>query len=748
MARSRSKSRNSNPPPTWDERLINALAPWRKEIGGIILFMLAAVTLLALPGFTEAGWLGWWTSLLRQLFGWGAYPFCLSAMLGGLHVALAKIERPYQIAPAQVIGFELILLTSLPLSHQLTNSSLPDAYLGRGGGLVGWALSTPLLDFFGPFLTGFFYLSLLLYGVGLLARIGWGDILRSLHNASTFLEEVAETVAPPEARDVGLGQERPSLPPQQPQTAPPQTNLAIPPPQAAPAPAAVPAPGLSPTPTAARSTSRRSRRLPHISLLEQGGSFGLPEAEIERKKRIIEQTLGDFGIPAEVTEIRRGPSVTQFGVEPGYLERTDAEGEVQLKKIRIGQIAALQKDLALALAVSRLRIQAPIPGRGVVGVEVPNDDISMVRLRPIIESAEFGRLHSPLAVGLGRDVTGSAVAVDLARLPHLLIAGTTGSGKSVCLNAMIANLVFNNSPDELHLIMIDPKKVELIRFNGLPHLIGGVEVEADRAVGMLRWLTAEMDRRYETFAHLGARNILSYNNKAVGHSSPEIRPLPYITVFIDELADLMHTYPGDVERTLCRLAQMARATGIHLVVATQRPSTDVITGLIKANFPARLSFSVASSTDSRVILDSVGAEQLLGKGDMLFLSPEASAPVRVQGVFVDDEEVGRIVTHWHNALPDFEPMAAPWESLIAKYALLDETDPLLETAIEIAKQQDNISTSLLQRRLRVGFPRAARIMEYLHEMGLVEDPETGGKTRRTLVDEEDDPLDDILFDAD
>jgi DNA segregation ATPase FtsK/SpoIIIE, S-DNA-T family len=742
MARSRSKRKSNNPPPTWDERLINALLPWRKEIGGVILFVLAIITLLALPGFTQAGWLGWWTSLLRQLFGWGAYPLCLSAAAGGLHVAFSKVERPYNITPTQVIGFELILLTALPLSHQLTNATLPDAYLGRGGGLVGWALSTPLLDFFGPLLTGLFYLSLLLYGLGLMVQVGWIDILRTLHNISNFLAGVAATVAPPEETETA---EETAVEAAPVRPLPPQSNLAAPPPQ--PPPTAAPIINNQ-QPIAPKPASRRSRRLPHISLLESGGSFGLPEAEIERKKQIIEQTLADFGIPAQVTQIRRGPSVTQFGVEPGYLERTDADGEVQLKKIRIGQIAALQKDLALALAVTRLRIQAPVPGEGVVGVEVPNDDISMVRLRPILESGEFRTLQSPLAVGLGRDVTGTSVAIDLARLPHLLIAGTTGSGKSVCLNGMIANLVFNNGPDDLHLIMIDPKKVELMRFNGLPHLIGGVEVEADRAVGVLRWLTAEMDRRYETFSHRHARNILSYNRQAAQHNNPDIKPLPYIAIFIDELADLMHTYPGDVERTLCRLAQMARATGIHLVVATQRPSTDVITGLIKANFPARLSFAVASGTDSRVILDSVGAEQLLGKGDMLFLSPEASAPVRIQGMFVDDEEVNRIVTHWHNALPNFEPMAAPWESLIAKYALLDETDPLLETAIEIAKKQDNISTSLLQRRLRVGFPRAARIMEYLHEMGLVDDQEAGGKTRRTLVDEADDPLDEILSDTD
>lgn len=295
--------------------------------------------------------------------------------------------------------------------------------------------------------------------------------------------------------------------------------------------------------------------------------------------------------------------------------------------------------------------------------------------------------------------------------------------------------------EKLKLVMIDPKKVELIRFNGLPHMIGNVEVEADRAVGVLRWLTAEMDRRYELFTKTGARNLSGYNRKASKGTQ-----LPYMAVFIDELADLMHTYPGDVERTLCRLAQMARATGIHLVVATQRPSTDVITGLIKANFPARISFSVASGIDSRVILDSVGAEQLLGKGDMLFLSPEASAPARIQGVFASDGEIEQIVAFWQQTAPPPETSSPPWETLIAKHALLDETDMLLEAAIELAQKQDYLSTSFLQRRLRLGYPRAARLMETLHEMGLVEDPKQGGKTRRSLVEEGDTPLEDFLAD--
>jgi S-DNA-T family DNA segregation ATPase FtsK/SpoIIIE len=420
---------------------------------------------------------------------------------------------------------------------------------------------------------------------------------------------------------------------------------------------------------------------------------------------------------------------------------------VKQQKVRVGQIASLQRDLAMALAVERLRIEAPVPGRSVVGIEVPNDDVNTVRLRAVIESDGYYKIKSPLGVALGSNVSGAPIAIDLAAMPHLLIAGATGSGKSICINAMISCLVFNNTPEKLQLIMIDPKKVELIRFNGLPHLIGKVETEADRAVGVLRWLTAEMDRRYEMFALVGARNLNGYNRKIA--SKKDVKPLPYLGVFIDELSDLMLTYPGDVERTLCRLAQMARATGIHMVVATQRPSTDVITGLIKANFPARLSFSVASGIDSRVILDSVGAEQLLGKGDMLFLSPESGEPERVQGVFVADHEIDRVVQHWREAMPDFVPSEPPWDNLIARYAHLDKTDTLLEAAIELVKKNDHISTSMLQRRLRLGYPRAARIMQHLFEMGLVDDPKEGGKTRQSLVDEDqDDPLGDYLSEQD
>jgi S-DNA-T family DNA segregation ATPase FtsK/SpoIIIE len=698
--------------------------------GGLLAFA-AALLFLALLSLPDEGCPGVTICIFRETFGWGVYPLLLSVMAAGIHLSLRKVGRPYRISSSQVIGFELILLTLLPLSFIASQSTLPGAYLGQGGGLVGWALSAPLLDFFGPLITGFFYFCLLVLGICLITQFGWDDLLAALNNLSNRLYHLSQEIAPaqPTNRNQTGQRETAVTPPTA--VPPPQINLHQP-------------LIIEELPDEeAHHYHRRDKRLPPITLLEESHISALTDEEVAEKKRIIEETLAHFGLPATVVQVQRGPAVTQFGVEPGYVEKPGLDGAPKQYKVRISQIAALQKDLALALAAQRLRVQAPVPGQGVVGIEVPNEEISLVRLRSIVESETFQSLKTPLAVALGRDVSGQPIAVDLAKMPHLLVAGTTGSGKSILLNALISCLVFNNPPEDLHLIMIDPKKVELIRFNGLPHLIGKVEVEADRAVGVLRWLTAEMDRRYELFAQVNARNLNGYNRKVV--RLPDRPKLPVIGVFIDELADLMHTYPGDVERTLCRLAQMARATGIHLVVATQRPSTDVITGLIKANFPARLSFAVASGIDSRVILDAMGAEQLLGKGDMLFLSPEAAAPVRVQGVFMTDNEVEAIVNHWRKNLPpDYQPMPIPWESLIAKYALLDETDSLLEQAIELAQKYDTLTTSFLQRRLRIGYPRAARIMEHLYEMGLVEDPQEGGKTRRTTVSEEDNPLDDYL----
>ncbi len=329
------------------------------------------------------------------------------------------------------------------------------------------------------------------------------------------------------------------------------------------------------------------------------------------------------------------------------------------QKVRVSQISALSRDLALRLSAERLRIEAPVPGRSFVGIEVPNPRSTVVRLRPILESETFQRLSSPLAIALGQDVSGQPVVADLARMPHLLIAGTTGSGKSVCIAALTACLVMNNTPDELRMAMLDPKMVELVRFNGLPHLLGKVETEIERMLGVLRWALAEMDHRYRLLEEARVRDLEAYNRKLERKKAPA---LPRIVVLIDELADLMMSAPDQTEQSLVRLAQMARATGIHLVVATQRPSTDVVTGLIKANFPARISFTVASSIDSRVILDTSGAETLLGRGDMLFLNPEQGAPVRSQGVFVTDQEIEKVIDYWQKMRPPELKLPPPGKS--------------------------------------------------------------------------------------
>lgn len=759
----RRRKEPAQPAPTWDERLIGQLLPWRRELAGLLLFVAAVLTLLALFNLTQAGLLATWTGFLRQLAGWGVYPMSLIVVGLGLYLILDRVDGLFRITAGQVIGLELALLTVLALIHPFFGQGLTGAMAGRGGGLIGWALSEPLLAFLGPFLTGCFLLILVLFSVALMLKVKWSDIIRWLNRASLRLQlwsnelevDIAQREAYLQARDDKddrlAGRQTPLVLDEAELGAEPASDeLVI---------IEDSATGTAPT------MHRRDRRLPPIEVLEEGGGLALAPEEIDLKKKIIEQTLLDFGLPATVTEVRRGPAVTQFGVTPGYIERNGPDGLPKQYKVRVNQIANLRQDLALALAAPRLRIEAPVPGRGIVGVEVPNAETSVVRLRPVVESEAFHRLRSPLAVGLGRDVAGAPVVTDLSKLPHLLIAGTTGSGKSVCLNALISCLALNNTPEELHMVMIDPKKVELIRFNGMPHLLGRVESEPERVVGVLRWLTSEMDRRYQLFAAAGAKHLQDYNRRlAAGRGRPTSegaggdgpKPLPYFTVFIDELADLMTAFPGDVESTLCRLAQMARATGIHLIVATQRPSTDVITGLIKANFPARASFAVPSTTDSRVILDSVGAEHLMGKGDMLYLPPDANAPLRVQGCFVSDREIEAIVSHWQKVAPQATPqpvvdkdeatdgLEAPWERLIVRQAFVSERDEMLEEAIALAKKNDKISTSYIQRRLRIGYPRAARLMEALHEMGLVEDPKEGGRTRRTYVGEDEDPLDDLL----
>jgi S-DNA-T family DNA segregation ATPase FtsK/SpoIIIE len=370
--------------------------------------------------------------------------------------------------------------------------------------------------------------------------------------------------------------------------------------------------------------------LPDISRLAYYDDVAPDTADLHAKAALIESTLSSFKVEAKVREINPGPAVTQFALEPG-------------NGVKVRRITELQSDLALALAAPSIRIEAPIPGYARVGLEIPNPQIATVGLRETLESPAFTKGKQKIPIPLGRDVNGRYVVGDLTKMPHLLIAGATGAGKSVCLNGIISTLLTTRSPDDLKLLMIDPKMVELTGYNGVPHLQAPVVTEMDKVVGALRLTLREMERRYTLFSKLGVRNLDGYRMKMADEAGAE--PLPYLAVIIDELADLMMTAPDDVETLLVRLAQMARATGIHLIIATQRPSVDVLTGLIKANIPSRIAFAVSSLTDSRVILDMPGAERLLGRGDMLFLPPDAAKPQRIQGAFIEDKDVHYIVQH-------------------------------------------------------------------------------------------------------
>lgn len=490
---------------------------------------------------------------------------------------------------------------------------------------------------------------------------------------------------------------------------------------------------------------QREAPLPPLDLLSELELNKPTEEEINTNAKIIRNTLLEFDLEVEMIDVNVGPTVTQYAVSP-YTESVNDEGETVLNRVRVGQIANLAGDLALALSAKRLRIQAPVPGHSYVGVEVPNRQPSTVALRPVLESEAFYKNRNrPLALPLGRDVSGEPFIADLQTMPHMLIAGTTGSGKSIMLAAMTVAFVMNNPPHRVKLALLDPKMVELSRFNGLPHLLGPVETELDRIIEVLRWATREMDFRYKLLEKEAARNVESYN-KALGRRR-QSEQLPYIVIIIDEIGDLMMQRPDETERTLTRLAQMARAVGIHLMVATQRPSVDVITGLIKANFPARISFAVASGIDSRVILDYTGAETLMGRGDMLFLAPDAAGPQRIQGCYVSDEEVNAVVQYWKDwhtaevAAGRMEPpTVAPWERGLTRREVLSETDPMLEDAIALVIAEGEASASLIQRRLGLGYPRAARLMDLMQELGVVGAARPGGKTRDVLVKPGADPF--------
>jgi DNA segregation ATPase FtsK/SpoIIIE, S-DNA-T family len=462
-------------------------------------------------------------------------------------------------------------------------------------------------------------------------------------------------------------------------------------------------------------------KLPSIALLDTVTARRERMAdEIKRNVRIIETTLGTFGVECKVVGVNPGPAVTQYEIQPG--------AGVQVKRI-----TALQNDLSLALAAAPLRIEAPIPGKSAVGIEVPNKSASLVTIREVLETAAFREGTRKLALGLGNDVSGASIVADLTRMPHLLIAGATGQGKSVCINALITSLLFQVTPEHMRLLLIDPKRVELTGYNGLPHLALPVLVESHQAAAALRWAVAEMDRRYKMFSAEGVRNIAAYNEKATQRIA---RRLPYIVIVIDELADLMMVAAGEIEELICRIAQLARAVGIHLVIATQRPSTDIITGLIKANIPSRIAFAVGSQVDSRVILDTGGAEKLLGRGDMLYQPVDAGKPTRIQGAFVSDPEVEAVVNFWKSqGGPRYmeeileEGAGSEWERGETSERKLD---PLFARSARAVAAEGSASVSLVQRKFNVGYSRAGRIVDQLAEHRVVGSYQ-GSKSREVLM---------------
>ncbi len=704
------------------------------DILGVVLAMVGIITLLSLVSTSRSEVTGGWINLLRIGFGWGVYLLPLALIGIGLWLILRNFERIPTITVERAVGVSLLYANMLAIFHFLIFPSTSEMIYelvqeGKGGGYIGAVAIQLLQGALGKGGAAIALLAWFLIALALTLDVPVAGLFGWMTPFFNRMQDVWDEYSAQRAKDKREQFTSSGYTPVADSTPVP---LAV-------ATAGAPlqnlqmmSPGLYPMPT--------TWELPDIAeILDAGGEVNYDDDYDRRRARVIEETLTSFGAPAKVVEISRGPTITQFGVEPDFVESRGGR-----MRVRVGKISALADDLALALSARTIRIQAPVPGKGYVGIEVPNDEISLVALRDVVESEAFLRLKSSLRIALGQDVAGNAAAADLAAMPHLLIAGATGAGKSVCVNSLICCLLLRNTPDDLRMIMVDPKRVELTGYNGIPHLLAPVVVELERVVGALQWITREMDQRYHKLAQAGCRNLKEYNAKLAASNE---KKLPYLVVVIDELADLMMLAPDETERTLTRLAQLARATGIHLIISTQRPSVDVVTGLIKANFPARIAFAVASGVDSRVILDQPGAERLLGRGDMLFQAPDAAAPVRLQGTYVSDEETQRLVLYWQRfsggvmtaptaagGIVDSLPAGIPlkqmplWEEMTPE----EEVDPLLAESIDLVRREGRASISMLQRRFRIGYTRAARLVETMEERGIIgsADPNTG--TREIL----------------
>ncbi len=704
----------------WLERLSRfnlQFGRFLRDAIGVALIAFAVMSLLAIWKITEGALLTPFASLLTIWFGWGS--FIIIAAIGYFGYSLLQQERG-DVHWGQIISLEIASLLTLGLVSVAMGNDLVRAEAGMDGGRLGWGLATlasqTIGSIWGTLVLFILWAFSVMIGFGLWAKLeAW-----LLHVAGEAPTMVVATPVPAEIEKDEQPVRSATAPKKKAQQLPPEFRTSL----------------KSVDKKEEKSTKAltRDEDLPPLQILLAETAVRADERTINQTAGLIMKTLAEFGIPATVIGYRVGPSVTQFAVQPGFIKKPGSDEDDALQmKVRVAQIASLEKDIALALSAQRLRIEAPVPGKPYVGIEVPNTHSSVVRLKTLLESDAFNKVGAPLTIAIGRDVSGHPLIADLARMPHVLIAGATGSGKSVCITSIAACLAMNNTPEDLRMVMIDSKMVELIRFNGLPHLYGKVETNIERILGVLRWVVVEMEHRYRLLESAHARDLEAYNRKVTRKADG--KALPRIVVLIDELADLMMSAPDVTEHNLVRLAQMARATGIHLVVATQRPSTDVVTGLIKANFPARLAFAVASGIDSRVILDYTGAESLLGRGDMLFLNPEVGNPVRAQGVMITDMEIERIISHWQKN-SDAQDELPPWEKLLQEPDE-NQDDGLIEQAISIVRSSQRASASLIQRRLRIGYPRAARLLDQLEEMGVVGPSQGGGKERDVLISEED-----------
>jgi DNA segregation ATPase FtsK/SpoIIIE, S-DNA-T family len=768
----------------------------RAELIGTVLVVGAFLLLLSMLSAKQGMLTGAIIDAMRTIFGVGAWVVPLLVGALGVWLALREVSDQQILTPRRLIAATVLFVIFEAAIELLAGGDEPPA--GQGGGALGFMVSQGLVLVLGVPVTVVVLILAAIACILALAGVTLTQVVESLRGGWRRLRGTTpgpEGVQPNPPLPLGETSSRlqrwwrglkarlsvrsarrsPEVPPLFPATDAQQSA------KASRSVAAPIQPAPVPNPPAARiigGTSAQIWRLPVLSeILDDSSDEEIQSEDLRKRAEIIENTLASFGVPAQVVEANQGPAVTQFGLRPGVVIRKDRKGQETRIKVRVSQIQTLSNDLALALAASPLRIEAPVPGRDIVGVEVPNVQISMVSLRGVMESDEFRTSsRGALTFGLGRDVSGQAAVADLVRMPHLLIAGATGSGKSVCINAIITALLLSHTPDTLRFLMVDPKRVELTVYNGVPHLIAPVVVDIERAVPVLQWATREMERRYKLFSKAAARNIEAYNDKLAARGEPV---LPYIVILIDELADLMLSAPEEVERYICRIAQMARAVGMHLVIATQRPSVDVVTGLIKANFPARIAFAVTSQVDSRVILDTPGAEQLLGRGDMLYMAPDSSKLQRLQGCWVSDHEASRLVSYWKGARtlgPEMEPLdaammgaggssgddmttaaglgAAPgvagemleppwvpgqealqqplWDQVAAAEQSAAGKDEMYAQAVEEVRKSGRASVSLLQRRLRIGYSRAARLIDDLEANGVI-GPDMGGSRGREVL---------------